>query len=99
MTVIIAQDTPDSIRGILKRWFIEPKPNVFVGTMTSSARKHILTYIRSHAAGVRMLIIHSAPNCQGYTIEHINEPNYSEANLSGLWLVATHPANEVFFPF
>ena len=28
MTVIIANDTPDAIRGMLKRWFIEPRPNV-----------------------------------------------------------------------
>ena len=33
MTVIVANDTPDAIRGILKRWFIEPRPNVFVGTI------------------------------------------------------------------
>jgi CRISPR-associated endoribonuclease Cas2 subtype I-E len=33
MTVIIANDTPDAIRGMLKRWFIEPCPNVFVGTL------------------------------------------------------------------
>ena len=33
MTVIVANDTPDAIRGMLKRWFIEPRPNVFVGTL------------------------------------------------------------------
>ena len=33
MTVIVANDTPDAIRGLLKRWFVEPRPNVFVGTL------------------------------------------------------------------
>ncbi len=33
MTVIVANDTPDAIRGMLKRWFIAPRPNVFVGTI------------------------------------------------------------------
>ena len=27
MTIIVAHDTPDAIRGMLKRWFIEPRPN------------------------------------------------------------------------
>ncbi len=99
MTVIIAQDAPDAIRGILKRWFIEPKPNVFVGTITSSTRNHVLTYIRSQAAATKMLIIYSSPNCQGYEIEHINEPEYSKTSISGLWLVATQSANKELFPF
>jgi len=28
MTVIIASDTPDAIRGMLKRWFIEAVPKM-----------------------------------------------------------------------
>ena len=35
MTVIIANDTPPAIRGLLKRWFIEPRPNVFVGSVNA----------------------------------------------------------------
>jgi CRISPR-associated endoribonuclease Cas2 subtype I-E len=41
MTVIVAHDTPDAIRGMLKRWFIEPRPNVFVGTL--NRRTHEMT--------------------------------------------------------
>lgn len=88
MTVIIAQDTPDTIRGILKRWFIEPKPNVFMGTMNRSVREKVLTYVRSQAMGVRMLVIHSSPNCQGFEIEQINDPDYSGIALDGLQLIA-----------
>ncbi|RKX40244.1 MAG: type I-E CRISPR-associated endoribonuclease Cas2, partial [Verrucomicrobia bacterium] len=39
MTVIICNNTPDCIRGHLKRWFIEPKPNVFVGTVNVKTRE------------------------------------------------------------
>jgi len=39
MTVIVANDTPDAIRGILKRWFVEPRPNVFVGTINCERRR------------------------------------------------------------
>lgn len=99
MTVIIAQDTPDAIRGILKRWFIEPKPNVFVGTMNRSVREKVLTYVRSQAMGVRMLVIHSSPNCQGFEIEQINDPDYNGILMDGLWLVSNAESNSIDCPF
>ena len=41
MSVIIANATPPAIRGLLKRWFIEPRPNVFVGTVNRRTREII----------------------------------------------------------
>jgi CRISPR-associated protein Cas2 len=72
MTVIVANDTPDAIRGILKRWFIEPRPNVFVGTLNARTHAKVIEYIVSQCPGdFGMLIISSAPNCEGYQIERI----------------------------
>ena len=95
MTVIIAQDSPDAIRGILKRWFIEPKPQVFVGSVNKSVRVHVLDYIRKNAVGIRLLIIYSAPNCQGFVIEQVNDPDYSGVMLDGLYLVATPQTSRI----
>lgn len=92
MTVIIAQDSPDAIRGILKRWFIEPKPQVFVGSVNKAVREHVLNYIRKNALGIRLLVIYSASNCQGFEIEQINDPDYSGMVLDGLHLIATTQA-------
>lgn len=89
MTVIIAQDSPDAIRGILKRWFIEPKPQVFVGSVNRGVREHVLNYIRKNAKNIRLLVIYSSPNCQGFSIEQINDPDYSGIMLDGLHLIAT----------
>lgn len=89
MTVIITQDSPDSIRGILKRWFIEPKPQVFVGSINRSVREHVVDYLRRNAGHIRMLVIHSSPNCQGFTIEQINDPDYSGIIRDGLHLIAS----------
>ncbi len=89
MTVIIAQDSPDSIRGILKRWFIEPKPQVFVGSVNRGVREHVLDYLRKNAQHIRMLVIYSASNCQGFSIEQINDPDYAGATLDGLHLIAS----------
>ena len=99
MTVIIAQDSPDAIRGILKRWFIEPKPNVFVGSVNKGVRESVINYIRRNACGIRMLIIYSSPNCQGFSIEQINDPDYSGMFRDGLHLISSPQSLFVDSPF
>jgi len=46
MTVIVAHNPPDAIRGMLKRWFIEPRPNVFVGTLNRRTHEKTIEYIK-----------------------------------------------------
>jgi CRISPR-associated protein Cas2 len=45
----VANDAPPAIRGILKRWFVEPKPNVFVGTVNRRTRDKVLDYVKRNA--------------------------------------------------
>lgn len=92
MTVIIAQDNPDAIRGVLKRWFIEPKPNVFVGSINASVKDAVLAYILNQARGIRLLIISSSNNCQGYELRQVNDPDYSAITIDGIEIVATQEA-------
>jgi CRISPR-associated protein Cas2 len=56
MTVIIANDTPPAIRGILKRWFVAPKPNVFVGTLTRRTREKVIEFVIRNGKGMSLLI-------------------------------------------
>lgn len=88
MTVLVATDTPPAIRGMLKRWFVEPKPNVFVGTVNRRTRDKVLEYVQRNAKGMSLLILTSEPNCQGFKIERWGEPDRRDVTLSGLWLVA-----------
>ncbi len=88
MTVIVAHDTPDAIRGMLKRWFIEPRPNVFIGTLNARAHAKTIAYIRRNSRDFGMLIISSAPNCQGYIIETTGSTPRKEVDFSGLKLIA-----------
>ena len=99
MTVIIVQDSPDAIRGILKRWFIEPKPQVFISSVNKSVREYILAYIKKHASGIRLLVVWDAPNCQGYEMCSYNDPDYNACTLSGIQLVATPASEPIDFPF
>ena len=99
MTVIIANDTPPAIRGMLKRWFIEPKPNVFVGTLNRRTRDKVIDYVTRNAKDMNLLIIHSDPNCQGFKIERRGDPDRRDTELSGLWLVAEQWVDEANRPF
>ena len=99
MTVIVANDTPDAIRGMLKRWFIEPRPNVFVGTLNARTHARTLAYIKRNAPEFGMLMISSAPNSQGYVIEEYGAVNRKQVELSGLQLIAEQWVEEDNAPF
>lgn len=88
MTVIVTKDTPAAVRGMLKRWFIEPKPNVFVGTVNPRTREKTLAYIRRNAPGMGMLVIASERNSQGFSIEAFGETDRRPVQLCGHSLVA-----------
>jgi len=88
MTVIIATNTPDAIRGMLKRWFIEPRPNVFVGTLNRRTHEKTIEYIKRNSAGIGLLILSSFPNCQGFKIETTGPGNRKGVEVCGLWMVA-----------
>lgn len=103
MTVIIGNDVPASIRGHLKRWFIEPKANVFVGTLNPRTHRKVMDYIlRNAPPDLGLLIISSAPNCQGYQMERIGPEGKSgrrDVEISGIPLIAESWMNADDLPF
>lgn len=99
MTVIIANDTPPAIRGILKRWFVEPKPNVFVGTLNRRTRDKVIDYVTRNVSDMSLLVIHSDTNCQGFKIVRHGNPDRRDTEMSGLWLVAEQWVEEEDRPF
>ena len=93
MTVIVAHDTPNAIRGMLKRWFIEPRPNVFVGTVNAKMRETIIAYIRRNALELEqgelgLLVIASDNSSQGFSIATYGPVDRKETEYAGLFLVA-----------
>ena len=88
MTVIIANDTPPAIRGLLKRWFVEPRPNVFVGTVNRRTRDKTLEYIRRNAPGLGLLVLATENNSQGFSISVFGETDRRPVQKSGHYLVA-----------
>lgn len=84
MLVIIANDTPAAIRGMLKRWCLEPKSNVFVGSFNSRINKNIVEYIRSNSNDFPMLVIEDSNNCQGFEMTEYGNPKRRIKKICGL---------------
>ncbi len=88
MTVLVCNDTPDAIRGLLKRWFIEPKPNVFVGTVNRRTREKTLEYIRRNAPGLGLLVIASDKSSQGFSVAAYGPVKRRPVQYGGHFLIA-----------
>jgi|SRR5580698_5863713 CRISPR-associated protein Cas2 len=103
MTVLVANDVPPAIRGHLKRWFVEPRPNVFVGTLNPRTYRKVIDFIiRNAPQEFGMLCLSSQPNCQGYIIERMGPEGKTgrrDLDMSGLHLIAEEwiaPENKPF---
>ena len=91
MTAIIANDIPPAARGLLRRWFIEPKPNVFVGSVNARTREKTLDYIRRNAPGLAMLVIFDEKNAQGFTVLSYGVTDRTIVRKCGLELIRENP--------
>ena len=89
MTIIVAENTPDRIRGIMKRWFLEAKPNVFVGNINSKVCNALIKYLRRQSEDWNAIIFVNSNTIQGYAIYQIGETKYTPIKKSGLDLIAT----------
>ena len=92
MTIIIANDTPLAIRGLLKRWFLEPKPNVFVGSVNTRTREKTLDYLRRNAPGLSLLVVFDDDSSQGFTVLSYGTPDRQIVERCGLRLVLENPS-------
>ncbi len=91
MTIILTESIPPAVRGLLKRWFIEPRANVFVGSVNARTREKTIAYIRRNAPNLNMLVVHDDLNCQGYTVLTFGTPTRTLTRHCGLQLILENP--------
>lgn len=91
MTVILTEDTPPAIRGLLKRWFLEPRANVFVGSVNERTRAKTIEYIRRNAPNLRMFVVFDSDSCQGYSTLSFGDPSRTTIRKCGLELIRENP--------
>ncbi len=88
MVVVIANDLPPAVRGRMKLWFVEPRPNVLVSGIRDSVATSVIDYLFKHC-GPRsgLIVFYRIPQAPGFRIRGIGDTNRRLTELSGLQLV------------
>jgi CRISPR-associated protein Cas2 len=88
MLIVIANDLPPAVRGRMKLWFIEPKPNVFVSGVRDFAAQKVVDYLFEHcSANSGLTIFRRINQAPGYEIKFLGDINKKLTTISGLQLV------------
>jgi len=88
MLVVIANDLPPAVRGRMKLWFIEPRPNVFVSGVKDAVAKEVVAYLYDHCPRESgLMVFRRIPETPGYEIRGIGDTKRNLAEISGLQLV------------
>jgi CRISPR-associated protein Cas2 len=88
MLVVIANDLPPAVRGRMKLWFIEPKPNVFISGVKDNVAKKVVAYLYKHCpADSGLMVFRRISETPGYVISGIGDPKRNLTEISGLQLV------------
>jgi CRISPR-associated endoribonuclease Cas2, subtype I-E/ECOLI len=89
MLVIIANDLPPAVRGLLKVWCIEPKPHVFITDLNERIEEKITAFLSPYFKdSTGLLVIKSDKRLiQGFVIYNKALPEKKMVTISGLQLI------------
>lgn len=88
MLVVVANDLPPAVRGRMKLWFIEPRPNVFVSGVKDSVAATVVDYLYKHCPPESgLMMIRSIPRPPGFEVLTIGPPRKPVVEISGLQLI------------
>ncbi|MBQ8977186.1 MAG: type I-E CRISPR-associated endoribonuclease Cas2 [Succinivibrionaceae bacterium] len=88
MIVVIANEIPDAIKGKMKLYFIELKPNVFVSGVSDYLGTKLVEFLFSKSPSYSdMTILKSINKSPGYEIINLGFPKRECVQLSGLQLI------------
>lgn len=92
MMVVIASELPPAVRGRMKLWFIEPRPNVFVSGIKDALAERIIRYLLRHCPKSSGLMIFSeVGSAPGYVISVLGKTQRELVEISGLQLIREPP--------
>lgn len=88
MLVVVANDLPPAVRGRMKLWFIEPRPNIFVSGVKDSVAQTVVDYLMLYTpAESGLMLFRSIPQPPGYEIRYKGEVRKPVTTISGLQLI------------
>ena len=88
MVVVVANDLPPSVRGRMKLWFVEVRPNIFVSGIRDAVADRVVEYLLRHCpVESGLLIFQRIPQPPGYRIRGFGDPKRPVVEISGLQLI------------
>ena len=87
MTVIVLERVPASLRGELTRWLLEPRTNIFVGTISAMVRDRLWAKVCTSVRGGAAMLLYRTDNEQGFRIETWGSTAREIVDYDGLYLV------------
>ncbi len=90
MVVMILECVPESLRGELTRWMLEPKTGVFLGSVSAMVRERLWQRACSSMHGGAGILVYSTNKEQGFEMQSWGDPSRSVVDIDGLKLVQTH---------
>ncbi|HNW46596.1 MAG TPA: type I-E CRISPR-associated endoribonuclease Cas2e [Thermotogota bacterium] len=87
MVVMILERVPESVRGELSLWMIEPKAGVFVGNLSALVRDKLWDKVREKSKRGSCTMIHTHNNEQGYLISQHGESSRTIEDIEGIQLI------------
>ncbi|MFA7114829.1 MAG: type I-E CRISPR-associated endoribonuclease Cas2e [Candidatus Omnitrophota bacterium] len=88
MLVVLANNIPPAVRGRMKLWFIEPRPNIFVSGVNDSVADDIVEYLYKHCSlDSGLIIFQKIRKTPGYSIRGIGDTKRTLINITGMQLV------------
>ena len=87
MLVMILEKVPESLRGELTRWLIEPHPGVFVGHVSGLVRDKLWEKCCRQLRGGGAIQAWSTNTEQRFAIRRWGHTDRELVEMEGLWLV------------
>ena len=88
MIMVLANELPPAVRGRMKLWFIEPRPNVFVSGVSDHVAERVVAFLHSHCPPESgLLIVRSINKPPGMVITTLGQLRLPIIMLDGIPLV------------
>ena len=87
MVVIILESVPQSLRGELSRWLIEPQAGVFLGNISALVREKIWMKCQEESKGGKGTLIYNFNNEQGFEMVSFGNSKRQISQFEGISLI------------
>nr|WSW64555.1 type I-E CRISPR-associated endoribonuclease Cas2e [Streptomyces sp. NBC_00998] len=87
MVVLATTAVPDHLRGALSRWTTEVASGIFVGSVSARVRDELWTQVTAVVGDGQAVLIHPAPNEQGYALRTAGTRRRIPVDFDGLTLI------------